>query len=55
VRKPGGRRPLGRSRHRCEDNVKTNFGWEGVDWINLVSNRDKWQTVVNTVMNLQVP
>jgi len=28
--------------------------WEGVDWINLFQNRDKWLAVVNTVMNLWV-
>jgi len=31
------------------------IGWEGVDWILLAQNRDQWQAVVNTVMNLQVP
>ena len=29
--------------------------WEGVYWINLFQNRDKWLAVVNTVMNLWVP
>jgi hypothetical protein len=27
--------------------------WEGMDWINLAHNRCKWQTAVNTVMNIQ--
>jgi hypothetical protein len=31
------------------------IGWEGVDWILLAQNRDQWQAVVNTVMNLRVP
>ena len=26
---------------------------EGVDWINLAEDSDKWRAVVNTVMNLQ--
>jgi hypothetical protein len=30
-------------------------GWEGVDWTHLAQDRDKWQAVVNTVMNLRVP
>jgi hypothetical protein len=30
-------------------------GWEGMDWINLVQDKDMWQTLVNMVMNLQVP
>jgi hypothetical protein len=29
--------------------------WEGVDWIHLTRDRDKWLVVVNTVMNLRVP
>jgi hypothetical protein len=27
----------------------------GVDWIALAQDRDKWQAVVYTVMNLRVP
>jgi hypothetical protein len=26
--------------------------WERVDWIQLAQDRDRWRTVVNTVMNL---
>ena len=29
--------------------------WKGMDWINLAGNRVKWQAVMNTVMNLQIP
>jgi hypothetical protein len=29
------------------------MGWEGMDWIDLAE--DRWQAVVNVVMNLQVP
>jgi hypothetical protein len=38
VRKPEGRRPLGRPRCRCKDNIKMDLGeigWKGVDWILL--------------------
>jgi hypothetical protein len=28
---------------------------DGVDWIHLAQDREKWQAVVNAVMNLQVP
>ena len=28
--------------------------WEGVDWIYLVQNRDKWLALVGTVMNILV-
>jgi hypothetical protein len=58
LRKPEGRRPLGRPRHRWEDNIKMDLrevGWESTDWIDLAQDRDRWQTVVYTVMNLQVP
>jgi len=29
-------------------------GWEGVDWIHLAEDRDRWLALVNTVMNLRV-
>ena len=29
------------------------MGWEDVNWIGLVHDRDKWQTI-ETVMNLRV-
>jgi hypothetical protein len=28
---------------------------EGMDWIDLAQDRDTWQTVVNTVINLRIP
>jgi hypothetical protein len=31
------------------------IGWGGIDWIHLVSDRDKWQALVNVVRNLQLP
>jgi hypothetical protein len=57
VRRPEGRRPLGRPRCRWEDNIKMDredVGW-GMDWIELVQDRDRWRAVVNAVMNLRVP
>jgi hypothetical protein len=30
------------------------IGWGSVDWIQLAQDRDRWQAVVNTVMNLRV-
>jgi hypothetical protein len=58
VGRPKGRRPLGRPRHRWEDNIKMDLeevGWGGVDCIELVQDRDRWRAVVNAVMNLRVP
>jgi hypothetical protein len=31
------------------------IGWDGMDWIDLAQNRDKWRSLVNTVTNLRVP
>jgi len=30
-------------------------GCEGMDWIDVAQDRDRWQPLVNVVMNLQVP
>jgi hypothetical protein len=52
------RRPLGRSGHRWEDNVKMDLqevGCGGVDWNKLAEKRDRWRALVNTAMNLLVP
>jgi len=56
--KPEGRRPLGRPRRRWVDNIRLDLqemrcGY--MDWIGLAQDRDRWQTVVSTVMNLWVP
>jgi hypothetical protein len=58
VGKPEGRRPLGRTRRRWEDNIKMDLrevGWRGMDWIDLAQDRDRWRALVNAVMNLWVP
>jgi len=58
VEEPEGKRPLGRPRLRWEDNIKMDLqevGCEGMDWIELVQDRDRWWALVNAVMNLRVP
>jgi hypothetical protein len=30
------------------------IGWGGVEWIHLAQDRDRWQAVVNTVINVWV-
>jgi hypothetical protein len=58
VGKPQGRRPLGRPRHRWEDNIKMYLQavrWWGMDWIELARDRKRWRILVNAVMNLRVP
>jgi hypothetical protein len=58
VGKPEGKRPLGRPKRRCVDNIKIDLreiGWDGMDWIDLVQDRDQWRALLNKVMNLQVP
>jgi hypothetical protein len=58
VRKPEGKRPMGRPRHRWEDNIKMDLqevGCGGMDWIGLAKDRDRWRAIVNVVMNLRVP
>jgi hypothetical protein len=55
-----GKREVKRPFERCrfEDNMKLNLqevAWRGMDWIALAQDRDRWQVLVNVVMNLQVP
>ena len=46
-----------RHKHRWVDNIKKDLelGCEGMDWLNLAQDRDRWGALVNAVMNLQVP
>ena len=58
VGKPETKRPLGRPRHRWEDNIKMDLKEVGRgcgDWMELAQDRDRWRALVSTVMNLRVP
>jgi hypothetical protein len=54
VGRPEGKRPLGRPRRRCEDNITTDIKeteWEFVDWMHPCHNRDQKRDLVKTVMS----
>jgi hypothetical protein len=56
--KPEGKRQLGRSRRRWNDNIKLDLhevGSRGVDWMKLAQDMDRWRVLVNVVINLRVP
>jgi len=56
--KAEGKRPLGRRKRRCEDNMKIviqEVGGDCEDWMELVQDSDRWRALVSTVMNLRVP
>jgi hypothetical protein len=44
--------------YALKDTIKMDLreiGWDGVDWIDMAQDRDKWRALVNTVLNLRVP
>jgi len=52
------KRPLGRRRHRWEDNIKIDLkevGCGSMDWIELAQDKNRWRALVNAVMNHWVP
>jgi hypothetical protein len=58
VGKPEGKRPLGRPKSRWEDNIKRDLqemGGDCGDCMERAQDRDRWRTLVNTVMNFGVP
>jgi hypothetical protein len=58
VRKPEGKRPLGKSRRKWEDNIKMDLReiiWDDIEWIDLAQDRVPWRVRMGTAMNLQVP
>jgi len=58
VGKPEEKRTHGRPRRRWEDNIKIELqevGCEGMDWIDVAQDRDRWRALVNAVMYLRFP
>jgi hypothetical protein len=58
VGKGEGNTPLGRTICRWVDNIKMDLReirWDGVDWMDMAQDMDKWTALVNTVLNLRVP
>ena len=58
VGKPEGNRPLGRPRHRWENNIEMDLQeveCGGKDWIELAQDKDRWRALVTAVRNLRVP
>jgi len=58
VGEPEGKRPLGRSRRRWEDNIRMDLREierEAVDWMHLAQDTDHQRALVNAVMDLLVP
>jgi len=58
VGKPERKRPLGRPRHKWEDNIRIGLqevGFVGMDWTELTHDRDSRRALVNAVMILGVP
>ena len=58
VGKPGGKRPLERTRCRWENNIKMDLqkvGCGDINWIELAQERDMWRALVTAKMNLWFP
>jgi hypothetical protein len=57
VGKPEGKRPLGCPRCRWVDSIKMDLketGWEGMNLIDLVQDRNQWRALVNTVWDVAI-
>ena len=53
--KPIGKRLLGRSRRRWEDNIRMDLEEMGIiagNWVDSVQGRNYWRTLVNATLNL---
>jgi hypothetical protein len=58
VRRPEGKRTLGRPRRRWENTIKMDLreiGIHGANWIRLAKDMVQWRAFVNMAINLRVP
>ena len=56
--KPTGKRPLGKSRRRWEDNIRMDLeeiGINACNWVDSAQDRNYWRALVNAALNLRVP
>jgi hypothetical protein len=55
---PAGKRPLGRPKHRWEDNIRMDLKEIGINmrkWVDSAQDRDYWRALVNAALNLRIP
>ena len=55
---PTGKKPLGRTRRRWEENIRMNLREIGIitkNWVDSSQDRDYWKALVNAALNLRVP
>ena len=55
---PAGKRPLGRTRRRWENNIRMDLKEIGINtrnWVDSVQDMDYWRTLANMELNLRVP
>jgi hypothetical protein len=56
--KTTGKRPLRRSRHDWEDNIRMDLEERGINagkWVDSAQDRSYWRALVNAVLNFRVP
>jgi len=52
------KRPLGRPRLSWDDNIKMDFqeaGCEGMGWMDLAQDSNRWRAIVHAALNLRIP